>query len=601
MNRSLEWISLGAAFAALIFDIAIPSSVGHGLVLAAIALSLILATTEIVLAPKRALLLLGFLPSLPLAFSAVSLYGLGNTPLVAVLLALQLRLLLLRWVERGRQRNLAFASDLKASLPEKALVFVDIDIEGEAPLSSIIEGHLIRIRPGDMIPADGQITFGSSFVDESPLTGEREPKTKSMGSYVYAGSRNKNGSFIFRVNTPPSSSMAMLLASALERGFPFSALLSRPFFFLESITIAAAMAYAYVGDGSILTVLNVFLVSSGLWFAAAIWAREYSFIAQSSAGGIVWKDNKSIQQIAKTGTTVSTATGVVTEGRAKVSAVEGTKSLTEDGALRLVGPLARKLENEFSFALLQELQSRNIRLELVDDFQTGPSGTVGIVDGQEVRWMNIETARLEGIPLASLASFTEARIMAGETVQVLVQDGVAVAAFAFRDPVTDQAVEGITLLAKMGIPFLLVAPDTALAIRRLQDELGLRHAHPDCDEADAELLLENMAKEGLRPLWIANSLWRIHHSLTVVPVIPGLNSIGLAQTLRRDLASIARFIGLAKAYAKGSKVFLFWAVISQICLLPFLGQMDPRLAAFFGIAPGLLLGSYARLPLSRRT
>lgn len=597
MNRPLEWISFIAALAALGLDLAQPFGNAHTLVLVAGSISAFAAIVELVFEPKRILLLLGFLPALPCAFSLMILHdsAVGHSAFVAFVVALQARLFFLRAGDRARARNRSFAEDLKSSLPEKAMIFVDTDIEGEAPLSAIHRDHLVRIKPGDRIPADGQITFGSSFIDESPLTGERDPVTKSMGSYVFAGTLNKNGTFLFKVGDQPSRSLAMRLSAALERGFPFESIFSQPFFILEGLTFAGTLAFILLG-ASTTSVLNLFLLSSGAFFAAALWVRESSFVARSSAQGFEWKNREAVFSVASAGSLVSSATGVLTEGRIKLASVMGTEELSEDGALRLVGPLARRLEDEFSFALLREMLSRNIRLELVDGFHSGADGVRGNVDGEEVRWMNLETARLEGFPLAKLASFAEERLAAGESVQVLARAGRAAAAFSFRDPISADAPSGIKALKNLGLPFVMVARDSQIAILHLQQELYLQHVHPECEEKDVSILLDKLGRDGLEPIWVANPPWHPENPLgiTLVPGIPGIDVGGEVFSLRRDITSIAKLVRMAKSFAKGKRTYFLWALCFQLALLPFALRMDPRLAAAAGAVCGVFMLFSAR-------
>jgi P-type Cu+ transporter len=599
MKRTLEWISLLGAVAALGINVMLPGLGSDWIVIAAAGISAGAAVIDLAFEPKRLLLLGGFLPSLLFVFSIFVLenQSAGPNTLVAFILALQARLFFLRAGDSAKALNRSFAGDLKSSLPEKALVFVDADIEGEAPISSLQRDHLVRIKPGEAIPADGQVTFGSSFVDESPLTGDHESVTKSMGSYVYAGSRNKNGSFLLRVGDEPAKSIALRLSAALEKGFPFESVFSPAFFALEALAFVGAAALILTG-ASTTAAFGAFLLSTGTAFAAALWVRESVFVAHSSAEGFAWQNREAVLSVASAGAVVSAATGVLTEGRIKLMAVAGTESLSEDGALRLVGPLARRLEDEYSFAILREMLSRNIRLELLDAFQQGPKGISGLIDGEEVRWMNLETARLEGFPLASLAQFAEERLLAGESVQVLARAGKAAAAFAFGDPISPEASSGLKALQNEDLPFVLVARDSPLAIVHLQRELFLNHAHPESDEKDVERLLEKMGGEGVKPLWIASPLWKVENptGVTLVAGIPGMDVTGEVHSIRRNVASVVKLIRIARRYAAGKRTYLFWALFFQVGLLPLALLLDPRLIALVSA-----LGGYFLVSLARRT
>lgn len=592
MDRSLQWVSLGAGILAVVLDFFQPDQ--HSLFLLLASLSLVLAALDLVFDPKRAIFFLSFLPALPLALAVLVLHDShSHAPFVGLLLATQGRLLFVRAGKRAREKNLAFAKDLRGGLPERAIVFVDMDIEGETPLASLQEGHLIRIRPGDVIPVDGQLTFGSSFVDESPLTGDREPKTKSMGSFVYAGTQNKNGSFIYRASADAEHSFACRLASALEKGFPYESLFTPSLFLVEGMLFLGALAMYFVGSTP--AILNAFLVSSGAALAVSAWVRDSSFLARSCGEGITWKSKDSVTRTARAGTVVSGPWGVLTEGKVRLSAIQGSDSISEDGALSLLGPLARRLENEIAFALLQELQTRNIRLEMVEAFSLTPGGASGVVEGDEVRLLDLETARVENLPLARMSQFIEERLLAGENVQLLYRNATLAAVFSFSDKISVAASQGVAALRRENVPYVLVTAEASMMARRFEQELDLSHIHSECGSKEAERLLERLEGEGLSPLWIASPGWEVANrgGATILPAsLPGKPADVTA--LRWDLTSIAKVLRLARLYTAENRFSVRCALFSQLALLAFCAVMDPRLAALLGLLPGWWLLSRAR-------
>ena len=484
MNRALEWTSLALALVACGLSLLGLESASWALTLAL--LSLGFAALELMQEPRRALLILSYLPAFVLALAIFTFDGkaLGTAALAAAALGLQGRLFALRKAQGARERNRRFADDLQASLPAKVFVFIDVDIESEVDRASVNEGHLIRIRPGDVIPCDGQVTYGSSFVDESPLGGDREPRTKGMGSYVFGGSVNRNGSFLYRAIATPDQSHAMRLARALRKGFSYESLFAPPLFILEAVLGGLAVLYFLIDSSALSSLLNIFLASSGAGFAAAAWTRNQTVVVRSAAEGIAWKSRESLERVGETESVVSTAAGVLTEGRYRLVAVEGTEFTGEDAALRLLGPLARRLETEIAFSILQELQMRNIPLEIVEAYSQMPGGAIGLVTGEEVRWVDLETARVEGIPMAKLEAFSAEHSRAGESVVLLLRENRAAAALAFADKIQPSASGGLGLLRRQDVPYLLVASESEATVRKLKEDLNLPHVHTDAGQKE---------------------------------------------------------------------------------------------------------------------
>jgi Cu+-exporting ATPase len=589
MSQPIRWISILCAFAA--FGLNVAGSSAHGLILGCAGASLLLAAVEIVTDPKRALFLLTFLLSLPVLVSMMSLYSAANSEaaLVAVAVAFQARLYFLGTGSAAREENLALAASLRGSIPEKGLVFVDMDIEGECNSSDIESGHLIRIRPDDSLPADGQVTFGSSFVDESLLNGDREPRTKAMGSFVSAGTKNRNGSFIYRASLSPKNSFVLRLASSLEKGFPFESLLGRPFLLLEAALVFGALVVYFFTGPSLTPLLNVFLVSLGAMFASSCWARDSRFLRRAAKQGFWWKSKEAVMKIAQTGMLVAGARGTVTEGRLRLSAISESGDLSEDGALRLAGPLARRLETEAAFAILQELQTRNIRLEMIEAYLELPGGASGIILGEDIRWVDLENARLENLPLARVEPFVAEHLRAGEKIFLLFRDTDVAAALAFADRTLPTASQGIQLLKRQEVPFLLVTAEGELPTRRLREELGIAHFAPDSGDEAVKHLLEKLEGERLHPLWLASSGWNVPGGAIPSFLIPALGGQAEAISSGGDILSIAKLVQLAKQYASASSSLFWIAALFQVALLVACPFLDPRLIAVLSLVPSLFL------------
>lgn len=593
MNRALEWTSLALALAAM--AVSLLASQGSSWALTFSLLSVALAAVELMQEPRRALLILSYLPAFVLALAVFTFdgHGLGSAALAAAALGLQGRLFALRSAQSARERNRRFADDLQASLPAEVCVFIDVDIESIVARASVNEGHIIRIRPGDVIPCDGQVTYGSSFVDESPLGGDREPRTKGMGSYVFGGSVNRNGSFLYRAIATPEQSHVMRLARALRKGFAYESLFSPSLFLLEASLGALAVIFFLIDSAALSSLLNVFLASAGAGFAAAAWARNQAIVARSAAEGIAWKGKESLERVGATESVVSTAAGVLTEGRFRLMAVEGTEFTGEDAALRLLGPLARRLESEIAFSILQELQVRNIPLELVEAYSPMAGGSIGLVTGEEVRWVDLETARVEGIPMAKLDAFCAEHSRAGESIVLLLRENRAAAALAFADKLQPAASGGLSLLRRQDIPYLLVAPESEATVRRMKEDLNLPHVHTDAGQREAEALLSRLEGESMSPLWVAVPGWKLspRQGSLVAGAQTGPDSCNQADaaTLRSDISTVARLVRLARVYLGQSRSSFRWAFLAQLALVGAGLILDPRLAAVLGCVPAWLL------------
>ncbi len=544
---------------------------------------LLFSAWEILFSPRKALHLFSFWFAVPLA-TLLAWRISSYLPLAALALALQLRLYLLHKAGLAEIAAKKLAKDLRASLPASATLFVDTDIETQSPTATIEEGHLIRIQAGENLPTDGQITFGSSFVDESLLSGDVEPKAKSMGSFVYAGSRNKNGSFIYKTTRKANQSFVMQMAAALESPPPFP----RGVFFLEGLLLLS-LPLAFWGT----SFFSLFLVASATGFFAVYRLQYFLFIKKSAQNGIYWRNLEAINNVAQVGTVVSSPMGVLTEGRFRFSAAQGF-SLSEDGILRLLGPLARRLETEEAYAILQEMQARGIRLEMLEDFSLSPGGASGIVDGEKIRWTNEETARQEQLLIPPEAEpFLQKH--RGENIQLLFRQDKCAAVFSLVDRVHPSTQQGLDLLREKNIPYVVVTPKPAACIHAL--EIPLPHLHSDCNQEETVSLLQKLHTEGLTPLWVAAPPEALSTNHTMLS--PAAYSLPKADvlSLQFHLTAVAKVIALAKSYEPYEKWngFLFW-IFSQVALLVLAfwsSTLDPKFALILltvaGVLPGFMM------------
>jgi hypothetical protein len=127
-----------------------------------------------------------------------------------------LRLLQVESANDSAKVNFGFAQDLRKAIPEKARLFVDLDIESEVELDRIQKGAVIRVDANEPIPLDGEVESGSSLLDESPIGGSPEPRPVGPGHLVRAGSLNRNSQLLIRVEAPHHRSFASLAALELE-------------------------------------------------------------------------------------------------------------------------------------------------------------------------------------------------------------------------------------------------------------------------------------------------------------------------------------------------------------------------------------------------
>ncbi|MGZ6404032.1 MAG: P-type ATPase, partial [Bdellovibrionota bacterium] len=499
--------------------------------------------------------------------------------LAATAFAFQARLWLLSLCDRRASARRELARALEARNPSQATVFVDHDIESEVPSTSLREGHLFRLSPGQIVPADGFVTFGSGFVDESLLAGGGEDlQMKGMGSLVYAGTRNKNGALLVRATAVGTWTLLSRLAAHARLGLEQSlGALGATDAVLTFTAAAALMAYSGAPAA-----LRAFLVASGAGCLALLASFEADCAALSAARRWLWGPD-GIRRLNACGILVTPAGGVLSEGRLRLAAVECSSKLSEDAVLGLLAPLARKLETPAAFALLLELRARNIPLQQSEFFQPQEGGGMAIVAGEEIRWLAYDSAR--SLPLGPLDAFVTAHENAGDEVHLLERQGIVAAAVAFHDEPVKGASEAAGALKAIGFPVLLVSRLPRRAISRLQTGFGIDHAQGETGTPETEVLMNRLTAENLAPIWVQKDAFRpaAAAGLVALPAAPGSADLVLPSL---HLPEIASALAFARNAGRALRLGLGWLLSCQAGLLFVLLGADARIASLLRLGSG---------------
>ncbi len=564
-------------------------------------LSLAVTSAQLISSPKRLLprllFLLPFLPAVPLAL-ALAFFGVveASSLLAAVAFGLQARCFFLGVAESKRETREQWARALEAQRPSQACVFVDNDIESEVKAEALREGHTFHLAPGQIIPADGVVTYGSGFVDENLVASERESlQLKGMGSQVLGGGRNKNGALLVRATAVGPDTFSQRLANRIRVG---SELEAKKVIFLDALlTLFSLALLIWIGPSA---ALKIFLLSAGAGTAAFLEGFELSLAEAAVAHRWLWKEAGGLRGIAGARTLVVPMEGVLSEGRLKLVAVECTHRLTDSAVIALLAPLARKIESPAAFALLQEMRMRNIPLQAGELFQATNQGGTLLVAGEEIHWIALGAPGTETPALGSLDAFVREHQSAGDTVVLMERQSMLQAALAFRDAPIPGTAEAAETMRGLGVPILLLSALPKRVVARLQTEFGVEHAQGDAGVKEAENLLAQLSRQKLAPAWVQTSPHRPAEAHAVVSG-PSAGVYADLTSPHLDLPSLSLAFLFAREAARKFRLGLAWIFGAQTFLLTALilsrhQAWAPGLAltALFGILPGFVAWLFLR-------
>jgi len=385
------------------------------------------------------------------------------------------------------------------SLVPRTAMLVEGGTAREVPSASLKVGDLVLVRPGDRVPADGEVAEGQSEVDESPVTGESVPVLKAEGALVFAGSVNASGTLQVQVGRPAADNtiarIIRLVEEAQEAKAPTARFIER---FSAAYTPAAIAVAALVTVGPPLVLgmdwlvwiyrgLALLLVACPCALVLSTPAAIASGLAMGARRGLLVKGGGALEAIGRVRTVAWDKTGTLTEGRPHVTDV-----LVLDGPERTMLGLAAAVENGSSHplgrAILERAASDGIPLRPAKDPRAVPGMAVeATVSGKRVCVGSpVYAARQAPLP-ADAGALVATWETVGKTVVIVTVDGVQMGVIAVRDEPRADAAEGIRALRGMGVRSVMLTGDNPRTAQAIASALGI--------EAHAGLLPEGKLRE----------------------------------------------------------------------------------------------------------
>jgi len=501
---------------------------------------------------------------------------------------------------QARSRTGEAVGLLLSLAPKSARRVRDDGREEDVPIESLRPGDVLRIRPGEKIPVDGEVMEGRSHVDESMITGEPLPAAKSGGDRLIGATLNRDGSLLMRsqrVGTETLLSQIVAMVAAAQR--------SR-----APIQKSADTAAAYF----VPAVVAVSLVTFGAWWlfgpeprlahalvnAVAVLliacpcalglATPISIMVGTGSGalqGILIRDAEALEALEKVDTLVVDKTGTLTEGRPELLDVKAFAAFDAAQLLRFAAALERASEHPLAAAVVDAAEKRGVGPAATDDFETFPGqGVRGSVEGHRVVLGNaalFETLHLDTAPLQHEA---DALRREGRGVILMAVDGMAAGILGVADPIKATSAEAVAALHAEGIDIVMLTGDSRVTAEAVARALGIDRVHaevlPD-QKADvvkalqAEGRVVAMAGDGIND---APALARAQVGIAMgTGTDIAMESAGIT-LVKGDLRAIVKALRLSRATMRNIRQNLFFAFVYNSAGIPVAAGV---LYPFFGI------------------
>lgn len=399
---------------------------------------------------------------------------------------------LLEGVAAGRARASIKAL---ATLVPKTAWLEDNGATREVTAESLAIGAIILVRPGDRIPADGDILSGEGGVDEAPVTGESTPKRKQPGDKVFAGTINLDGALRVQVTAGASDNtiarVVRLVEEAQESKAPTERFIDRfskyytPGVLAVGALVAIVPPLLFGGSWSewIYKGLAILLIGCPCALVISVPAAIASGLAAGARRGLLLKGGAVLETIGRVTAVAFDKTGTLTAGKPRVTDIIAA-GRTERDVLAITAALETGSSHPLAKAVLDKAAADNVTAPPASGLAAvGGKGIVGTIEGVEWFFGSAKAAEARGARLEAIRERITALNDEGKTVSVLASGGEIAGLVGMRDEARDDAKAGIEALTARGISAVMLTGDNRRTAEAIARSLGM--------EARAELLPED--------------------------------------------------------------------------------------------------------------
>jgi Cu+-exporting ATPase len=488
---------------------------------------------------------------------------------------------------RARERTGDAIRALLDLAPKTARRILADGSEYDAPLENIVEGDLLRVRPGDSVPVDGEVVEGRSSVDEGMITGEPVPVEKVEGDRVTGGTINKNGTLAVRATQVGAdtvlSQIVEMVAGARRSRAPIQGLADNvSSIFVPTVVLIAIIAFGvwlWAGPEpalafAIASAVSVLIIACPCALGLATPISITTAAGRGAQAGVLIKDAEALERMARVDTVIVDKTGTLTEGKPRLTDVVALHG-DEAEVLGLAATLERGSEHPLAEAIVAGAKDRGLSLGTLEDFEavTG-KGVHGTVGGRKVALGNATMMTDLGLSADKAEAQADALRADGKTAMFVAVDGTLAGIVAVADPIKETTEAAIRDLHALGLTIIMATGDNRRTAEAVASKLGIDEVRAGVLPEDKQKLVDELRAKG-------KSVAMAGDGVNDAPALAAAD-VGIAMStgadvavesagitlMRGDLVGLVRARKLAVATLRNIKQNLFFAFVYNAAGVP---------------------------------
>lgn len=477
------------------------------------------------------------------------------------------------------------------NLQAKTALVIREGKEQEIPVSQVVHGDLIVVKPAGKIPVDGVLTVGASFVDESMVSGEPVPVEKNIGDSVVAGTINTTGAFTFRATKVGAETLLAQIIQMVQEAqgskAPIQALADKiSSIFVPVVLVLAVGALSgwllfgtsYLGFSQALSFglvsfVGILVIACPCALGLATPMAIIVGVGKGAKEGILIKDAATLEGLHKVDIVVVDKTGTITKGKPELTSIQNHSDKTDDEIIAILASLENKSEHPIAHAIVAYAKERRLPTQEIQGFEAiKGKGLRGMIGAIEYFAGNTVLVRDMGLSFDSASLEKETR--EGKTPIMLVTKDRVLATILVADAIKPEAVQAVKNLHRLGIKTVMLTGDDRHTAAFIANQVGI-------DEVVAEVLPQDklhkikelqsqgkivaMAGDGVND---APALAQADVGIAMATGTDvAMESAGIT-LLHGDISKLVKAIRLSKMTMRGIKQNLFFAFIYNIVGIP---------------------------------
>lgn len=496
-----------------------------------------------------------------------------------------------KYLEASSKLKTGDAIEKLLNLQAKTALVIRNGKEMELPIAEVVKGDLIVVKPGAKIPVDGVVAEGSSYVDESMISGEPVPVVKEENSTVVAGTLNTSGSFTFKATKIGAETVLANIIKMVQEAqgskAPIQALADKiSAVFVPIVMGIAGLALAvWLGVGSqyigwsqaisygLVSFVGILVIACPCALGLATPTAIIVGVGKGASEGILVKDAATLEKLHKVKTIVLDKTGTITKGKPELISIESKGSMNEAQMIRVLAALENKSEHPIAHAIVTYAKEHGNEIQTVEKFAgIKGKGVSGIIDGTEYFAGNKKLLEELGVQFDN--SLIERATLEGKTPVLLATKKELLGIVMVADAIKPEAKDAIAKLHALGIKVVMLTGDNQNTANFIAEQTGIdtvvAEVLPQDKMEQVKFFQKNgelvaMAGDGIND---APALAQADVGIAMATGTDvAIDSAGII-LLGGDIAKLGKAVKLSRVTMRGINQNLFWAFVYNVVGIP---------------------------------